>query len=206
MQRAFILCATIALLKAGSGTQENGITALVRVSMFRGGRGGGGGPGEGQFPGAGDPGSERILSRTPAAGFVMGLRGGSTQGETQSSQQGRTGWRGGGRGRGRGRGGRGGRGGVAANKGPGAWRPLPYGPQSSPLEDFLGEEVHVTYDGGMEMRGIMTGYDHLGNLVMENTTQYLMEKGEDDELIWTGKTRKRTSTPPPWLLPCHFQL
>ena len=200
MQRAVMFCATIALLEAGSGPQGNGVTARVSLGMFRGGRGGGGGLARGQSPGARDPGSDRMFSRTAAVGFVMGLRGGSAQGEAHSSQQGRTGWRGEGRGRGRGRGGRGGRGrrgGGAANKGPGIRKPLPYGPQSSPLEDFLGEEVHVTYDGGMEMRGIMTGYDHLGNLVMENTTQYLMEQGEDDEPIWTGKTRKRTSTPPP---------
>lgn len=189
MQRALILCAAIAMLDAGSGSQEIADTTRVSLGTFQGGRGGGGGPAGGDSREIGDPGSKRVWPSTAAAGLVMGLRGGASRGDSKPAQRGGAGWRGGGR-----RGGRGGRGRGAASKGPGVRKPLPYGPQSSPLEDFLGEEVHVAFDGGREMRGILSGYDHLGNLVMDNTTEYLMEEGEDDEPIWTGRTRKGVSS------------
>lgn len=120
----------------------------------------------------------------------MRLRGGGAPEDGPSPRRGRGGGRGGRGGeRGRGRGGRGSTVGVR--------KPLPYGPTSSPLEDFMGEEINVQCSGGREFRGTMSGYDLLGNICMDNTTEYMMDRDDDDEWVWSGKTRKRASSPPP---------
>jgi small nuclear ribonucleoprotein (snRNP)-like protein len=69
--------------------------------------------------------------------------------------------------------------------------PPSHGQIDSPLEDFLGQEVHVQMAGGQEYRGRLRGYDGFGNIVLDNSTEYVMEQLDDpDSTVWTGQTVK----------------
>jgi small nuclear ribonucleoprotein (snRNP)-like protein len=86
--------------------------------------------------------------------------------------------------------------------------PPTHGQVESPLEDFVGEEVHVQMAGGQEVRGRLRGYDGFGNLVLDNTTEYVMEQLDDDpdSCVWSGKTNKRRSLCAMHLIDFPFEL
>lgn len=129
-------------------------------------------------------------------GLVLRMRGGNAPG---SDVQHRGGY-GGSYARGRGRRGRGppdwrggGRGGSRPAIPRGSGSGEPYGArEKNPLEIFLNKEVHIQAVGDTEYRGIVRGFDGFGNIVLDNSTEYIMQSDEEDEDVchWTGETRR----------------
>lgn len=57
------------------------------------------------------------------------------------------------------------------------------------LNRLLGTNVHVKFYGGREISGILTGFDPLMNLVLDNAVEYLYLRDMDDRRRITDKTR-----------------
>lgn len=58
-------------------------------------------------------------------------------------------------------------------------------------EDLLGEEVRIHLEGGREVVGLLESFDGMGNLVLGNTTETLLERVE----VWeTEKDAQQIGT------------
>lgn len=55
------------------------------------------------------------------------------------------------------------------------------------LTRFLDKNIHVKFQGGRESSGKLKGFDHLLNLVLDDTTEYL--KDQEDGPGATAQTR-----------------
>lgn len=55
------------------------------------------------------------------------------------------------------------------------------------LSKFVDKQVHVKFQGGREAVGKLKGYDHLLNLVLDDTVEYLRDS--DDSFKVTGEKR-----------------
>lgn len=60
------------------------------------------------------------------------------------------------------------------------------------MTKYLKKRIRVKFQGGREASGILRGYDHLLNLVLEDTTEYLRDP-EDTSKI-TEETRNHGIT------------
>lgn len=56
------------------------------------------------------------------------------------------------------------------------------------LSKFIDKQVHVKFQGGREATGKLKGFDHLLNLVLDDTTEYL--KDDDESHKATENKRK----------------
>ena len=119
---------------------------------------------------------------------LLGLRGGAQPagegGEgTGSGRRARGGYlRGrGGRGGGSARGNRAGRGGSHRPAPTATARDIRRGGDDSVLCHFLGKETYIKCEGRREFTGTVLSYDSYGNLMLDNTTEMIMEYDEDDD-------------------------
>ena len=89
----------------------------------------------------------------------------------------------------RGRGGRGGSGARGAKEGRSSHRQAPVatardirrGGDDSVLCHFLGKETYIKCEGQREFTGTVLSYDSYGNLMLDNTTEWIMECAEDGD-------------------------
>lgn len=49
------------------------------------------------------------------------------------------------------------------------------------LSKFIDKQVHVKFQGGREATGKLKGYDHLLNLVLDDTTEYLRNISDESD-------------------------
>jgi U6 snRNA-associated Sm-like protein LSm7 len=72
-------------------------------------------------------------------------------------------------------------------------RDIRRGGDDSVLRHFLGKETYVKCEGNREFTGIVMSYDSYGNLVLDNTTEMVMDyNGDDDDddvPVFSGETR-----------------
>jgi U6 snRNA-associated Sm-like protein LSm7 len=56
------------------------------------------------------------------------------------------------------------------------------------LEKHVDKPVHVKFQGGREMRGVLKGFDQLVNLVLDDCVEYLRDPEDEDRV--TDETRR----------------
>ena len=56
------------------------------------------------------------------------------------------------------------------------------------LEEHVGKQVRVQFQGGREVVGVLQGYDAMVNVVLEDATEYLRSK--EDPYQPSGETRQ----------------